>query len=81
MGRRWALGVIFVVSICAPAGLTGIYGFYPSIGRISGEGPPVPSSGNDSIPETLGTFMRTLRDISLFCTASPPGNAKKTWPV
>ncbi|CAG7962777.1 unnamed protein product [Penicillium olsonii] len=54
-------------SIRVPAALNGTYGFYPSIGRISGEGALVPSPGCDSIPGTLGPFARSLRDIELFC--------------
>ncbi|CAG8947674.1 unnamed protein product [Penicillium salamii] len=56
-------------SIRVPAALNGVYGFYPSIGRLSGEGALVPSPGCDSIPGTLGPFTRSVRDIELFCNA------------
>ncbi|KAK1147921.1 hypothetical protein N8T08_000437 [Aspergillus melleus] len=56
-------------SIRVPAALNGIYGFYPTIGRVSGKGAVVPSPGCDSVPGTLGPFARSLRDIELFCKA------------
>ena len=46
-----------------------VYGFYPTVGRISGEGALIPSPGCDSIPGTLGPFTRSVRDIELFCKA------------
>ncbi|PLB53955.1 amidase [Aspergillus steynii IBT 23096] len=54
-------------SIRVPAALNGVYGFYPTVGRISGEGVLVPTPGCDSISGTLGPFARSLRDIELFC--------------
>ncbi|KAH8424824.1 uncharacterized protein LDX57_002567 [Aspergillus melleus] len=56
-------------SIRVPAALNGIYGFYPTIGRVSGKGAVIPSPGCDLIPGTLGPFVRSLRDIELFCKA------------
>ncbi|KAL4882104.1 amidase, partial [Aspergillus karnatakaensis] len=56
-------------SIRVPAALNGLYGFYPSVGRLSGVGAVIPNPGNDSIPGTLGPFTRSLRDIRLFCNA------------
>ncbi|ERS96176.1 amidase [Sporothrix schenckii 1099-18] len=63
-------------SIRAPSSLNGVWGFKPSVGRVSGSGVVVPSPGCDSIHGTLGAFTRSLRDLNLFHGAY---SATKPW--
>ncbi|KAL4787417.1 amidase [Aspergillus varians] len=64
-GTPLGLGGDIGGSIRCPAALNSLWGFKPSVGRISGGGVVVPWPGCDSIHGTLGPFAKSLRDIDL----------------